>query len=61
MQQEHWEYYTDVDGQWRSRFVAANGKILFVASEGYHNKEDMLGAIDVLESAIRYTVHGRRC
>jgi uncharacterized protein YegP (UPF0339 family) len=59
MRKEHWEYRKNHKGEWQSRFIAANGEILFVSSEGYHNKEDMLHAIDVLEDAMYSMVFER--
>lgn len=47
------EFYKDHAGEWRWRITAANGNILAVSSEGYHNKADCIAAFD---SVARYMV-----
>lgn len=47
------EFYKDHAGEWRWRITAANGNILAVSSEGYHNSEDCWAAFD---SVARYMV-----
>lgn len=42
------EEYQDRGGQWRWRMKATNGQIIAVSSEGYHNKEDMLTALQMV-------------
>jgi uncharacterized protein YegP (UPF0339 family) len=44
---DKWEFYTDGSGEWRWRRVAANGKIVGAASQGYRNR------IDCVENARR--------
>lgn len=34
------EFYQDEQGEFRWRFVASNGEVLAVSSEGYKNRED---------------------
>lgn len=57
MGQEHWEYYQDEKKEWRSRFVASNGRILFMSSESYRTKGDMTEAIDILEKTARDNIN----
>jgi len=40
--------------QWRWRLVSSNGKIL-ASGEAYHNKQDMLDAIDRLKETDKNT------
>ncbi len=49
MGKAHWEYYQLEGGEWMSRFVSNNGRILFMSSEAYQNQADMLHALDILE------------
>ena len=43
------EYYRDRAGKWRWRFVAANGEIVAVSSQGYVRKADAIAGLDLLE------------
>jgi hypothetical protein len=45
----YYAIYKDTSGQWRWRFVAANGKIIGVSSESYFNKQDCLHAITLMK------------
>lgn len=40
---DKWEFYKDVQDQWRWRRMAANGNIVGAATEGYVNKADCEG------------------
>jgi uncharacterized protein YegP (UPF0339 family) len=51
-----WETYKDNAGEFRARFRAGNGEVVFVTSEGYQNEGDLEEAIELLESTIRNTV-----
>lgn len=42
--------YKDQSGQWRWRFIAANGQIL-ASGEAYHNKQDCLNVIGWLKAS----------
>ncbi len=37
---------------YRARIVATNGRVLFVSSEGYRRKRDLLAALDAVGQAI---------
>jgi len=41
--------YKDIKGEFRWRFVATNGKIIAVSSEGYTAKKDCEHGIDLLK------------
>lgn len=43
--------YTDTASLWRWRLKAANGLIIAVSSESYHNKQDCLAAISLVKSS----------
>jgi uncharacterized protein YegP (UPF0339 family) len=43
--------YKDKRGQWRTRVVANNGRIVFDSAEGYHNKGD---AINIAKKALTF-------
>ena len=40
---DKWEFYKDVEDQWRWRRTAPNGNIVGAATEGYANKADCEG------------------
>lgn len=46
-----YKVYPDNRGEWRWALFAANGKIIAVSSEGYHNRRDCLHAIDLVKSS----------
>ena len=39
------EFYKDKADQWRWRPIAANGNILSISSESYHNEDDARAAM----------------
>jgi uncharacterized protein YegP (UPF0339 family) len=41
---EHIEVYRDASGEWRWRWVAANGRRMADSGEGYENRSDCLEA-----------------
>jgi uncharacterized protein YegP (UPF0339 family) len=43
--------YKDTANQWRWRLVAANEKIVANSGEGYFNKADCRGAIELVKSS----------
>lgn len=46
-----YQIYTDANGHWRWRLVAANNRIIANSGEGYWNKEDCLHAISLVKSS----------
>ncbi|WP_281954647.1 YegP family protein [Pseudophaeobacter arcticus] len=46
-----YKIYNDAAGEWRWRYVAANGNIISVSSEGYHNKSDCRRGIDIMKGS----------
>jgi uncharacterized protein YegP (UPF0339 family) len=44
-----YKVYRDVAKNWRWRFVARNGEIIAVSSEGYKNRIDCLYAINLVK------------
>jgi uncharacterized protein YegP (UPF0339 family) len=40
--------YTDSQGYWRWRLVAANNRVIADSGESYHNKNDCLSAIGLV-------------
>lgn len=53
MSQTHYELYRDAAGEWRWRFVAANGETVAVSSEGYENRADARTAIERVKESGR--------
>ena len=56
------QYYLvsrDSRSEWRWSFVAKNGRIIAVSSEGYKNKSDCLHAIDLVKGSYNAPVHER--
>jgi len=49
--------YRDSAGQWRWRYVAANGKIIAVSSESYYHKSDCLHSINIMKGSYNSPVH----
>ena len=47
----HFEVYKDAKGEWRWRFVAANGKIIATSSEGYTKKPDCLHGLGLVKES----------
>jgi uncharacterized protein YegP (UPF0339 family) len=43
--------YTDVNGHWRWRLVAANNRIIANSGEGYFNKADCRSAIYLVQGS----------
>jgi hypothetical protein len=43
------ETYQDNKSEWRWRFVAGNGRIIAVASEGYRSEADCLNGIRIVK------------
>lgn len=58
------EMFLDASGEWRWRRKAPNGRVIAVAGEGYHNRQDafdgMVLACSGLPSDISLTYTGRR-
>lgn len=50
------EVFRDKANQWRFRFRAANNRIVFISSEGYKNRKDVLSAIDMAKATDQNTV-----
>ncbi len=44
--------YRDAVGELRATVFASNGRALFVSSEGYNRRRDLLAALDVVGQAI---------
>lgn len=38
-------------GRWRWRLIASNGRKIAVSGEGYHNREDMFEALDLVRGS----------
>lgn len=47
----YFSLYTDKSGQWRWNLKARNHKVIADSSEGYHNKQDALHAIELVKGA----------
>ncbi|MFB6271145.1 MAG: YegP family protein [Halobacterium sp.] len=45
----HFEVYEDAAGEWRWRFVAANGRIVADSGEGYASKSGVRDALDAVK------------
>lgn len=43
--------YRDTQGLWRWYFRAANGRKLADSGESYHNRQDCLGAIELVRKS----------
>lgn len=43
--------YRDVNNQWRWRLQTANYRIIANSGEGYYNKADCLGAINLVKGS----------
>ena len=43
--------YKDNAGQWRWRFIAANGRIIADSAEGYWNQADCMAGITLVKSS----------
>lgn len=41
-------FYEDKAGKWRWRFVADNGNIMAISSQGYVNKDDCLHCAEIV-------------
>ena len=41
--------YKDVNGEWRWRFVAKNGKTISISSESYHNLADCEHSVELMK------------
>jgi uncharacterized protein YegP (UPF0339 family) len=50
------EIFKDRADQWRFRFRAANNRIVFISSEGYKNRKDVLSAIDMAKATNENTI-----
>ena len=51
-----YEIYRDTVSEWRWRFIAANGEIIAVSSEGYVNKSDCSYSISLVKTSITVPV-----
>ncbi len=45
----YFDVYQDSKGEYRWRFVAANGRIVAVSSEGYSSKWGATNSIDIMK------------
>tara|TARA_Y100000310_G_C20315597_1_gene638273 strand:+ start:107 stop:352 length:246 start_codon:yes stop_codon:yes gene_type:complete len=45
------EFYKDLAGEWRWRFVHSNGNILGCSGEGYKNRSDCIDGIESIAVA----------
>jgi len=43
--------YRDVQGQWRWRYVASNGRTIADSGEGYFNRADALSGIGLMKAS----------
>ena len=50
------QVYRDKKGEWRWRFIAKNGRIIAVSSEGYKNMSDCTYSIYLLKSPYKVEV-----
>ena len=46
-----YEIYKDVQGYWRWRLKASNGRIIADSGEGYWNKQDCLAGIGLVKQS----------
>lgn len=46
-----YKLYTDVNGFWRWRYVASNGKTIADSGEGYFNKADCLRGVEIMKGS----------
>ncbi|EIA15711.1 DUF1508 domain-containing protein [Clostridium perfringens] len=42
MNNDKWQIYKDLTGEWRWRRIASNGRIVGASSQGYVNKSDCI-------------------
>jgi uncharacterized protein len=49
--------YKDTQGYWRWSLYAANNRMIANSGEGYNNKQDCLGGIDLVKSAYNAPVY----
>ncbi len=49
--------YTDREGYWRWRLYAANNRIIAESGESYHNKQDCLHAIGLVQQSYNAQVY----
>ena len=54
----YYEVYKGTNGQWRWRLFAANNQIIANSGEGYANRGDCLGAIELVKSSQDAPVRG---
>jgi len=47
----HYRLYKDMNGQWRWRYVAANGRIIADSGEGYVSRTDCLHGIALIKGS----------
>lgn len=50
------EVYRDRKRQWRARVVARNGRIIWMTSEAYRRRVDVMGAVTLLKRAVNAKV-----
>lgn len=43
-------------GKWRWRLVSSNGRKIAVSGEGYHNRDDMLEALDLVRGSAQFQI-----
>jgi uncharacterized protein YegP (UPF0339 family) len=44
-------YWKDANGQWRWHLTAANNRIIANSGESYHNEQDCLNAIKLVQGS----------
>jgi uncharacterized protein YegP (UPF0339 family) len=44
-------YWKDASGQWRWHLMAANNRIIANSGESYHNEQDCLSAIKLVQGS----------
>jgi uncharacterized protein YegP (UPF0339 family) len=47
----YYEVYKDRNGEWRWRYIAANGRIIGDSAEGYVNKSDCVAGIGLMKAS----------
>lgn len=53
------QIYTDSSGEWRWKFIAANGKTIAASSEGYKDRRDCLNGIRLIKESADADVFAR--
>jgi uncharacterized protein YegP (UPF0339 family) len=53
----YYEVYHDAQSLWRWRLKAANNRIIADSGQGYHNRQDCLDGIQLVQSSSGASVH----